>query len=264
MGNETLSRLPRRRAEERERDATLRAMGGRRGGLWKPRSKKKGKDNVKEKVVEEGRMREGESHEMTEKSRPGAAKGINATGTSQSNPEEGGSSSASSNPRIFTSEEIHTLRQTAVGRRTLVHHILGSRESHEMAYMYQNRCWNAISPSEPLPKWPLGWVPLVWRLTELDLLKRCIGLDGVTQMRFLRGVVWFMILQLCTTMVILLPLHYIYSNPQTSSFSMLKGGLSLTGDEQARKWLWVHVVLVSRARHRAAVRRKAYTTPMLE
>lgn len=42
----------------------------------------------------------------------------------------------------------------------------------------------------------------------------------------------------------LLPLHLEYAPDNLARSSMLRAGLSVTGSEAERKWLWVHVVLV--------------------
>lgn len=74
-------------------------------------------------------------------------------------------------------------RQTRVG---LVKRILGSRESWEFAYLFENRCWNAIHPAEPMPRWPLVWIYSVLVFPERDLVRRA-GLDCASHSRFLRG-----------------------------------------------------------------------------
>lgn len=136
-----------------------------------------------------------------------------------------------------------------VTKRLTIDSTLGSRESWEFGYLYQNRCWNRNHPMHPL-----SWVPFRWVWTVItypeDQLPSVVGLDCTAHARFLRGTLWWMFLQLCTTLVVLLPLHLVYSAPDLASTSMLKAGLWVTNDETisggqgATKWLWVHVVML--------------------
>ncbi|KAG8907708.1 hypothetical protein FRB99_002504 [Tulasnella sp. 403] len=120
---------------------------------------------------------------------------------------------------------------------------LGSVESWEWGYLYQGRCW-AQRPSPPLAKRPLAWVKQMAKFREADLLP-LIGPDSTVYARFLRGSFYFVWLHSLTTMVILLPIHLVFSPDNVPHASMTRASISsLVGSEKGKKFLPIHLVLL--------------------
>lgn len=141
--------------------------------------------------------------------------------------------------------EAHWQRDVPLtAKRALVDSTLGTRERWVFAYLYQNRCWNLTRPMHPLPRFPLGWLATSLFATSDAMMAPVVGLDATAHTRFLRGTLWWIVLHMCTTLVILLPLHIRYSTLDLKSTSMLRAGLSVKDGSGASRWLWVHVVIL--------------------
>lgn len=159
----------------------------------------------------------------------------------------GPSSQASSAGATWTERSGEAVWQRDVpltAKRALVDSTLGSRERWVFAYLYQNRCWNLTRPMHPLPRFPLGWLATSLFRTSDAMMAPVVGLDATAHTRFLRGTLWWIVLHMCTTLVILLPLHIRYSTLDLKSTSMLRAGLSVKDGSGASRWLWVHVVIL--------------------
>ncbi|QRV88635.1 tranport-associated late exocytosis protein [Ceratobasidium sp. AG-Ba] len=122
---------------------------------------------------------------------------------------------------------------------------LGSRENWTNAYLYMGRCWSVV-PSPPHPKRPLVWIWQVLRTPDETFLQLA-GVDATVYTRFLRACFYFTALHTCTTLVVILPIHYILSpsdikrsDINRGSLTTLVSGLAPSG----RKILWVHMVML--------------------
>lgn len=63
--------------------------------------------------------------------------------------------------------------------------------------------------------------------------------------RFLRGCLWYTLLQSCTTLPILLPIHSIFSDGTVSPKSMTRASItSLVSTAKGRSLLWIHLLLL--------------------
>ncbi|OBZ71410.1 hypothetical protein A0H81_08778 [Grifola frondosa] len=121
---------------------------------------------------------------------------------------------------------------------------LGSVESWQFGYLYQGRSW-AKRPSPPHPRgWPLGWVKQVLAFPE-DRMNELRGVDATLYTRFLRGCLYFTLLQTLTTLPILLPIHVTFSDGSVSPKSMTRASISsLVLTAKGLSLLWVHIVLL--------------------
>ncbi|KAG9124864.1 hypothetical protein FRC07_009950 [Ceratobasidium sp. 392] len=122
---------------------------------------------------------------------------------------------------------------------------LGSRENWTNAYLYMGRCW-AVVPSPPHPKWPLVWIWQVLRTPD-EVFLQLSGVDATVYIRFLKACFYFTALHTCTTLVVILPIHYILSPPDIKRSDITRGSLTtlvsgLTG--RGRDILWVHMVML--------------------
>jgi hypothetical protein len=128
------------------------------------------------------------------------------------------------------------------------------------------RCWAAV-PSPLHPKWPLMWIWQVLRTNDETFL-RLSGVDATVYTRFLRAccelrlfvsrvahdlllVVYFAALHTCTTLVVLLPIHYVLAPPEIKKSDINRGSVTTLvrglPEERADKILWVHMVMVFRS-----------------
>ncbi|KZT51501.1 DUF221-domain-containing protein [Calocera cornea HHB12733] len=119
---------------------------------------------------------------------------------------------------------------------------LGSRETWEFGYFYMARSWS-IEPQPPvLQAAPLSWIipTILYPEHKLPALTR--SLDSVVHVRYLTAAVWFVLLHVCTSLPILLPIHLIFNPPDVHEASMNKASLQylVTSD----RFLWVHVVIL--------------------
>ncbi|KAG8795439.1 hypothetical protein FRC12_014602 [Ceratobasidium sp. 428] len=122
---------------------------------------------------------------------------------------------------------------------------LGSRENWTNAYLYMGRCWAAV-PSPPHPKWPLAWIWQVLRTPDQVFLQLS-GVDAAVYIRFLKACFYFTALHTCTTLVVILPIHYVLSPPDIKRSDITRASLTtlvsgLTGG--GRDILWVHMVML--------------------
>ncbi|CAE6500165.1 unnamed protein product [Rhizoctonia solani] len=123
---------------------------------------------------------------------------------------------------------------------------LGSRENWTNGYLYMARCWAAI-PSPVQPKWPLAWIWQVLR-TDDETFLRLSGVDATVYTRFLRACFYFAALHTCTTLLVILPIHYILGSSEIKKSDINRGSVTtlVSGlpDERADKILWVHMGMV--------------------
>ncbi|KAF8596736.1 hypothetical protein BDV93DRAFT_610707 [Ceratobasidium sp. AG-I] len=122
---------------------------------------------------------------------------------------------------------------------------LGSRENWTNGYLYMGRCWAAI-PSPPHPKWPLVWIWQVLRTPD-DVFLQLSGVDATVYTRFLRACFYFTALHTCTTLVIILPIHYLLSPPDIKRSDINRGSITTLVSGLAdggEKILWVHMCMV--------------------
>lgn len=120
------------------------------------------------------------------------------------------------------------------------------------------------NPSPPADKRPLGWAWQALKVTEEQLLQLA-GLDKAIYTRFLRtcrerdipvffkyaltirNLVYFTIVHVCTSLPILLPIHYLLSPSYVETQSLTRASLSsLISPDNTRgiKLLWVHLILI--------------------
>ena len=120
-----------------------------------------------------------------------------------------------------------------------------SVEDYVMAYLYRPRAFLGKKRGPQQPKWPLMWIPQVLSLSQDWYLKNT-GLDSAVYIRFITGCWYFMLSQLCTTLVILLPLHIIYApeNVLPSSISQASVSSLVNSTTGGRNYLWVRTVLL--------------------
>lgn len=120
---------------------------------------------------------------------------------------------------------------------------LKSRETWIAGYLYLGRCFCAL-PSPPHPKWPLQWIRQVLRFNGHHFLALA-GVDAAVYLRFLQGCFYFTLLHTCTTLVIILPIHYIFSTPDLKRSNINRGSIgSISGPNsppKAVRLLWVHM-----------------------
>ncbi|CAE6538042.1 unnamed protein product [Rhizoctonia solani] len=123
---------------------------------------------------------------------------------------------------------------------------LGSRENWASGYLYMARCW-AATPSPLQPKWPLMWIWQVLR-TDDETFLRLSGVDATVYTRFLRACFYFAALHTCTTLLVILPIHYLLGSPEIKKSDINRGSVTtlVSGlpDERADKILWVHMGMV--------------------
>ncbi|KAG8732546.1 hypothetical protein FRC11_012747, partial [Ceratobasidium sp. 423] len=112
--------------------------------------------------------------------------------------------------------------------------------------LYMARCWAAI-PSPVQPKWPLMWIWQVLRTNDETFL-RLSGVDATVYTRFLRACFYFAALHTCTTLLVILPIHYILGSSEIKKSDINRGSVTtlVNGlpDERADKILWVHMAMV--------------------
>lgn len=123
------------------------------------------------------------------------------------------------------------------------------------------RCWAAV-PSPPHPKWPLVWIWQVLRTPD-DIFLQLSGVDATVYTRFLRAccecasslnwplftpcLVYFTALHTCTTLVVILPIHYLLSPPDIKRSDINRGSITTLVSGLAdggEKILWVHMCMV--------------------
>ncbi|KAF8705282.1 Late exocytosis, Golgi transport, partial [Rhizoctonia solani] len=118
---------------------------------------------------------------------------------------------------------------------------LGSRENWITGYLYMARCW-AVVPSPVQPKWPLMWIWQVLRTNDETFL-RLSGVDATVYTRFLRACFYFAALHTCTTLLVILPIHYLLGYKDIKKSDINRGSVTtlIQGlpDEHADKILWV-------------------------
>ncbi|CAE6413902.1 unnamed protein product [Rhizoctonia solani] len=123
---------------------------------------------------------------------------------------------------------------------------LGSRENWTNAYLYMARCW-AVVPSPVQPRWPLMWIWQVLR-TDDETFLRLSGVDATVYTRFLRACFYFAALHTCTTLLVILPIHYLLGPKEIKKSDINRGSVTtlISGlpDERADKILWVHMGMV--------------------
>ncbi|CUA77112.1 CSC1-like protein HYP1 [Rhizoctonia solani] len=112
--------------------------------------------------------------------------------------------------------------------------------------LYMARCW-AVTPSPLQPKWPLTWIWQVLRTNDETFL-RLSGVDATVYTRFLRACFYFAALHTCTTLLVILPIHYLLAPPEIKKSDINRGSVTtlVSGlpDERADKILWVHMGMV--------------------
>ncbi|KAH7104750.1 hypothetical protein BKA62DRAFT_819926 [Auriculariales sp. MPI-PUGE-AT-0066] len=135
---------------------------------------------------------------------------------------------------LINDEEAEALKQ------------LKSRENWVTAYLYLGRCFAAI-PSPPHPRIPLAWILQVLRTPE-DKYLLLAGVDAAVYLRFLRGCLYFVGLHTCTTLVIILPIHYVYGGKLYLRGNINRGGIGSVSYPSAppkvAKLLWVHMIML--------------------
>ncbi|KAF8757692.1 Late exocytosis, Golgi transport, partial [Rhizoctonia solani] len=103
------------------------------------------------------------------------------------------------------------------------------------------RCW-AVVPSPVQPKWPLMWIWQVLRTNDETFL-RLSGVDATVYTRFLRACFYFAALHTCTTLLVILPIHYLLGYKDIKKSDINRGSVTtlIQGlpDEHADKILWV-------------------------
>ncbi|KAJ1306523.1 hypothetical protein OPQ81_007524 [Rhizoctonia solani] len=123
---------------------------------------------------------------------------------------------------------------------------LGSRENWTNGYLYMARCWATI-PSPVQPKWPLAWIWQVLRTNDETFLQ-VSGVDATVYTRFLRACFFFALLHTCTTLLVILPIHYLLGPQEIKKSDINRGSVTtlVSGlpDEHADKILWVHMGMV--------------------
>ncbi|ORX36074.1 hypothetical protein BD324DRAFT_642750 [Kockovaella imperatae] len=119
---------------------------------------------------------------------------------------------------------------------------LGSRESWEFGYIFQPKAWR-LNPAPPAPRWPLAWIVSSLRIKERDMPETC-GIDVTLHMRFIRGSFFYVLLQACTVLPILLPVHVHYAPSDLKKSSMLRAGISSLVKDSGTRWLWIHAFLI--------------------
>lgn len=114
-----------------------------------------------------------------------------------------------------------------------------------MAYLYRPRQFLGKNRGPPLPKWPFAWIPQVLKLSQEWYLTHS-GLDSAVYIRFITGCWCFMLSQLCTTLVINLPLHIIYAPDNVLPSSIAQASVSslINSTNGGRNYLWVRTVLL--------------------
>lgn len=120
-----------------------------------------------------------------------------------------------------------------------------SVEDYLMAYLYRPRQFLGANRPPPLPKYPFAWIWQVLRLSQ-DWYLRHSGLDAAVYVRFVTGCWYFMLSQLCTTLVINLPLHIIYAPEEVLPSSIAQASVSslINSKTGGRSYLWVRTVLL--------------------
>lgn len=120
-----------------------------------------------------------------------------------------------------------------------------SVEDYLMAYLYRPRQFLGVNRPPPLPKWPFAWVWQVLRLSQ-DWYLRHSGLDAAVYIRFVTGCWYFMLSQLCTTLIITLPLHITYAPESVLPSSIAQASVNslITSTTGGRSYLWVRTVLL--------------------
>lgn len=120
-----------------------------------------------------------------------------------------------------------------------------SVEDYVMAYLYRPRVFLGKHRGPQIPKWPLAWIPQVLKIPQSWYLQNA-GLDAAVYVRFVTGCWYFMLSQVCTTFIIILPLHLIYAPGSILPSNIAKASVASLIDSQTggRKYLWVHTVLL--------------------
>lgn len=114
-----------------------------------------------------------------------------------------------------------------------------------MAYLYRPRQFLGANRAPPLPKYPLAWIWQVLRLSQ-DWYLRHSGLDAAVYVRFVTACWYFMLSQLCTTLVITLPLHIIYAPESVLPSSIAQASVNslISSTTGGQSYLWVRTVLL--------------------
>ncbi|EIW72492.1 hypothetical protein TREMEDRAFT_66911 [Tremella mesenterica DSM 1558] len=149
---------------------------------------------------------------------------------------------SSSYPSDHKRQTTEDTAQTKTSKEEFERARLGSQEDWEFGYIYQPKAW-AVNASPPLPRWPLAWIATALKVKERDMPDKC-GLDHTLHARFLRGCLFYTILQAFVVLPILLPLHVLYSPHDLSNSSMVKASISSLVETSGARWLWVHAVLI--------------------
>ncbi|CAO1636976.1 unnamed protein product [Sympodiomycopsis kandeliae] len=136
-----------------------------------------------------------------------------------------------------------------------------TQEDWEMGHLYHARTFHATTPSPFLSRWPLGWTWQSLRLDDWFYATHC-GMDNVVYVRFLRGCVWWLLLQVLTTAPILLAVHFTFSKgvpledmsraslaylvviPDDTCADPHASSCPREPNVQGRKLLWIHLCLL--------------------
>ena len=120
-----------------------------------------------------------------------------------------------------------------------------SVEDYVMSYLYRPRAFLGKHRGPQIPKWPLLWVYQVIMLPQDWYLKNT-GLDSAVYVRFITGCWMFMLSQLATTLVILLPLYISYAPDNVLPSSIAQASVSslVNSTTGGRQYLWVRTVLL--------------------
>lgn len=109
--------------------------------------------------------------------------------------------------------------------------------------MFQGRSWAAY-PSPPVSKWLLGWVYDSYTF-PMEQFADLRGIDATLYIRFMRGILQWIFLQTCSTLLILFPIHIQFSEDSVSPYSMTRASISsLVLTAKGRSLLWIHICLL--------------------
>ena len=120
----------------------------------------------------------------------------------------------------------------------------GTVEDYAMAYLYRSRSYFGKHRTPHLSGRPFAWVKAV-TLPQSWFLQHS-GLDSAVYVRFVTGCWMFMVSQLLTTAVILIPLHIIYAPDTVARSSLARASVTALIDSTSggRGLLWTHTVLL--------------------
>lgn len=120
-----------------------------------------------------------------------------------------------------------------------------SVEDNVLTYLYRPRVYLGKHRGPRPPKWPLAWTWQVLKLPQEYYLRNA-GLDSAVYVRWITACWFFMLSQLLTTVVILLPLHIHYAPDEVLPSSIAQASVSslINSTSGGRNYLWVRTVLL--------------------